>query len=454
MNRSEIVKRLMSEGLSSETLSKLNDKQLIVLSKRMLGEQAGTDEKKSWHTFAALRDSLTSKGFTVDKESESYGILQLVKGNDYNGIVVNCKPTTGEWNWGVSINGKYVVNKNYKIDLSKTNTISIEGKKVYDMIMKDITPYLSMKIKPAPNLGEQAGIEQGSMSVTRINTGTPAGKKAAQDLITNPEKIKKGEIYKITEKEKGKGEKETKEELKGGQKKLDKNKNGKLDKEDFKLLRSKKSEVKEDLKGKQSKLDANKNGKIDKEDFKLLKSKKKSEMKEGKSSPFAKEVKEGGKKWIQKAIHPSKKGSLKKALGVKKDETIPAGKLKAAAKKGGKLGQRARLAMTLKKLKESVETEEWVESLVENQYHSIATKKEIMELIQNKMNETEVLSEIPEFMSFDSIAGTKEKEAPTKVPTKEPGEKTPPSKNPSKTPFTPKHPRPAEDPGPKAGIRR
>ena len=56
--------------------------------------------------------------------------------------------------------------------------------------------------------------------------------------------------------------------LKGNQTKLDANKNGKIDKEDFKLLKSKK-EVKEELKGNQSKIDANKNGKIDKEDFKL-----------------------------------------------------------------------------------------------------------------------------------------------------------------------------------------
>ena len=51
-------------------------------------------------------------------------------------------------------------------------------------------------------------------------------------------------------------------------------------------------------------------------------------------------------KWIQKAI--KKPGALKKALGVKKDEKIPAGKLAKAAEKGGKLGQRARLAETLK----------------------------------------------------------------------------------------------------------
>lgn len=53
-------------------------------------------------------------------------------------------------------------------------------------------------------------------------------------------------------------------------------------------------------------------------------------------------------KWIQKAI--KKPGALHKGLGVKKGKKIPAKKLKAAAKKGGKLGQRARLAETLKKM--------------------------------------------------------------------------------------------------------
>jgi hypothetical protein len=53
-------------------------------------------------------------------------------------------------------------------------------------------------------------------------------------------------------------------------------------------------------------------------------------------------------KWIQKAI--KKPGALHKQLGVPEGEKIPSGELKSAAKKGGKLGQRARLAMTLKKL--------------------------------------------------------------------------------------------------------
>lgn len=62
-------------------------------------------------------------------------------------------------------------------------------------------------------------------------------------------------------------------------------------------------------------------------------------------------MKSGGStsKWIQSAI--KKPGALKKSLGVKKGEKIPAKKLAAAAKKPGKMGQRARLAQTLKGLK-------------------------------------------------------------------------------------------------------
>jgi hypothetical protein len=57
---------------------------------------------------------------------------------------------------------------------------------------------------------------------------------------------------------------------------------------------------------------------------------------------------EGGK-WIQKAI--KKPGALRAQLGAKPGKPIPAGKLATAAKKPGKLGQRARLAQTLKKMK-------------------------------------------------------------------------------------------------------
>jgi hypothetical protein len=63
----------------------------------------------------------------------------------------------------------------------------------------------------------------------------------------------------------------------------------------------------------------------------------------GAKNPF----KKGG--FIKEAI--KKPGALRKSLGVKKGEKIPAGKLAAAAKKPGKMGQRARLAQTLKGLK-------------------------------------------------------------------------------------------------------
>jgi hypothetical protein len=54
------------------------------------------------------------------------------------------------------------------------------------------------------------------------------------------------------------------------------------------------------------------------------------------------------KNWIAGAVkHP---GALHKQLHVPADEKIPAGKLNAAAEKGGKLGQRARLAKTLKRI--------------------------------------------------------------------------------------------------------
>jgi len=54
-------------------------------------------------------------------------------------------------------------------------------------------------------------------------------------------------------------------------------------------------------------------------------------------------------KWIAGAI--KKPGALRAELGAKEGKPIPAKKLAAAAKKPGKLGQRARLAETLKKMK-------------------------------------------------------------------------------------------------------
>jgi hypothetical protein len=54
------------------------------------------------------------------------------------------------------------------------------------------------------------------------------------------------------------------------------------------------------------------------------------------------------KNWIAGAIQH--KGSLRKSLGVKEGENIPAKKLAAAAKGSDVTAKRARLAQTLKKL--------------------------------------------------------------------------------------------------------
>jgi len=58
-------------------------------------------------------------------------------------------------------------------------------------------------------------------------------------------------------------------------------------------------------------------------------------------------AKKKGKYWIKKAI--KNPGALHQQLGVPAGKKIPASKLKAAAKKPGVEGRRARLAMTLGK---------------------------------------------------------------------------------------------------------
>jgi len=66
----------------------------------------------------------------------------------------------------------------------------------------------------------------------------------------------------------------------------------------------------------------------------------------------AKKMKAGGmtsKNFIQGAI--KKPGALREQLGVKAGQTIPAKKLEKAAQAPGKLGQRARFAQTLAKLR-------------------------------------------------------------------------------------------------------
>ncbi len=53
-------------------------------------------------------------------------------------------------------------------------------------------------------------------------------------------------------------------------------------------------------------------------------------------------------KWIAKAIKSP--GALHRQLGIAQGDKIPSSKLAVAAKKGGTLGRRARLAQTLKRM--------------------------------------------------------------------------------------------------------
>ena len=95
------------------------------------------------------------------------------------------------------------------------------------------------------------------------------------------------------------GEDDMDEALSPKQKKIDHNKNGKIDGQDLAMIRAKKNEgfasdaqrkaiwasknekgVKEELKGDQHKIDKNKNGKIDAHDFKLLKKESLDELKQ------------------------------------------------------------------------------------------------------------------------------------------------------------------------------
>lgn len=60
-------------------------------------------------------------------------------------------------------------------------------------------------------------------------------------------------------------------------------------------------------------------------------------------------AKQGNKRWIKGAI--KNKSALKRTLGTGKDGNIPVAKLRKAAKGGTVTARRARLVLTLRKLK-------------------------------------------------------------------------------------------------------
>jgi hypothetical protein len=57
------------------------------------------------------------------------------------------------------------------------------------------------------------------------------------------------------------------------------------------------------------------------------------------------------KRWIQRALHKHKKGALHRQLGIPVGETIPLSLLRDAATAPGLLGQRARFALNVRKIR-------------------------------------------------------------------------------------------------------
>ena len=103
--------------------------------------------------------------------------------------------------------------------------------------------------------------------------------------------------------------------------------------------------------------------------------------------------------------------------------------------------------------KENTEVKSWLETIAEDNFHSMTSKGEIMELIQTKLNEVEVgpnvkkgHNGVPEFMSYDAISNT---EVAEQSPTTKPAP-TKPKVDPGTKPRTPYSPKPGEKSKPKA----
>jgi hypothetical protein len=222
----------------------------------------------------------------------------------------------------------------------------------------------------------------------------------------------------------GEGWSEVEEELHGNQSKLDKNKNGKIDAEDFKILRgakSKKKEVDEFFfnDDEESDMDLEKpKGRITVGDLKRMRDSKKDmdvsgdddEMEDSEDIQQEEECNEcgdgkmyeskGDKNFIQKI--DMKKGALHKKLGIPEGDKIPVAKLKSLKKElhaksegdkklspaDAKLLKQVNLALTLKTIKESKTSLKLTENELIDMIESIV-------LEQVKKEKTNIAKKIP-----------------------------------------------------------
>lgn len=214
MKRYVIVSKLIAEGLSEKTLVNLSDNQLLSLAERMLGEQnvgmkiskkdpqyqqKVADAEKQGKTIETYEQELKGDKKKVDKKSD-------VKTDDKK---KDEKPSSG------ATSGNSDVRSPTSTDVrSPTRTAT------------------STDAYTSGNVTVTGGAGSGATTTVTIKG------QGEQKAGMNKTKSKSGATYNDG--------KEIDEELIGGQKKLDKNHNGKIDGQDFKILKGQKKDSKSD----------------------------------------------------------------------------------------------------------------------------------------------------------------------------------------------------------------
>ena len=454
MKRNELVDKLVSEGLSEKTLSKLTDNQLNILADRMLGEQM-------------------KKGDVVVPTNTDPNKIKQLTGQGLDVALVNKPATEGDVTEELKGNQKKIdKNHNGKIDAQDFKILKGQKAKKCEHCGKSMTNCSC----------DDRHLEESLFGGGHKKVDTIKHDGHEIDVFTKGNEKVYGHPRKEGTKGKNDSERLVYSDLEGlkkstslmnkGEKNVNFPKSKKISNPNYKstvvdtneskpsagLSKEKKSEVVKKAK---------KGGDIDK----------KGKGFEKLANKAAKEYgsKEAGKKVaaaaMWKNIHESNSDlnakrnlhfELKEA-GVS-DADLESKDINELAEKHSK-NENVKNAhdfykrVSSKKMGiagEVNETKKWVNNLVENKYfHNFTSKGEIMELIQTKLNESDTMvqngpkvkkghNRIPEFMTYDAIVASAEPStAPTK-PTTKPGTK------PSEPGTKPRHPyapgRPDKEP--------
>lgn len=243
MKRNELVARLINEGLSEKTLVTMSDKQIVMLSERFLGEQSTTSQSGVENIPAT-----DTAGIQAAKQAKKKFVT-------YEGEIEETKKKKKK----ETIYDKALKDLGGEEGVIKYLETGKKPKKTSEL--KEVDMGLSVKSAPktAPLFGgkpKTTGVSAG----TKPKSGNPIPKKkkseeeseeSLQDVIYKAIKDKltkdlgrdpeEHEIDEAHEQFVGEwNEEKEPNELKGGQKKIDKNHNGKIDGQDFKILQGQK----------------------------------------------------------------------------------------------------------------------------------------------------------------------------------------------------------------------